>query len=147
MRKTKWYASIDTDIWPDSNNLALDLQRLVTLKTDRNGNVSSNVYYKETDANGRIFAILGNPNLGQINAFFLGVENMQRPTPACAEIWFDELRLSGINDNAGYAAVGRVDIKLADLGTMYLFGGGPKCRLWLHRPRTSMNDRLTIAAR
>ncbi len=122
LRKTKWYASLDTDVWPDSNSLALQLQRLVTLKTNRNHAVSSNIYYKETDANWRIFAILGNPNLGQVNAFFLGVENMVRPTPACAEVWFDELRLSGINDNAGYAAVGRVDIKLADLGTMYLSG-------------------------
>ena len=63
----------------------------------------------------------GNPNIGQIQAFFLGVQNA-RSTNVCTEVWFDELRLSQINDQGGYAAMGRVDIKLADLGTMYLAG-------------------------
>ena len=47
---------------------------------------------------------------------------MSPAPPVCTEVWFDELRLSDINDQGGYAAVGRVDIKLADLGTMYLAG-------------------------
>ena len=40
--------------------------------------------------------------------------------PICTEVWFDELRLSNLNDQGGYAANGRVDIKIADLGTLYL---------------------------
>ena len=40
----------------------------------------------------------------------------------CTEVWFDELRLSNINDQGGYAANGRVDIKIADLGTLYMSG-------------------------
>ena len=38
------------------------------------------------------------------------------------EVWFDELRLSNIDDQGGYAANGRVDIKIADFGTLYLSG-------------------------
>ena len=122
LRKTKWYSLIATDIWPDSNNLNLNLDRLIQLKVDRNNSSTSNIYYKEIDSStGRIYAIVGNPNIGQIQAFFLGVQNA-RTTNICTEIWFDELRLSQINDQGGYAAVGRVDIKLADLGTMYLAG-------------------------
>jgi cell surface protein SprA len=110
-----------TVIWPDSNNLNLNLNRLVSLKEARNNAVASNVYYSQTDPNGRRYAILGNPNLGQVQAIFLGVENVRVSTtmPACTEVWFDELRLSDINDHGGYAAQGRVDIKLADLGTAY----------------------------
>lgn len=121
LRKTKWFAALDTDIWPDSNNLNLSLDRLIQLKVNRNNNGSTNVYYKETDADGRSYAVYGNPNLGAVQAFFVGVQNARQPT-ICAEVWFDELRLLQINDRGGYAATGRVDIKLADLGTMYLSG-------------------------
>ncbi len=64
---------------------------------------------------------MGNPNLGEIRVMFIGVENRHRPE-ACAEIWFNELRLSGLDEKGGYAALGRVDFKLADLGTLYISG-------------------------
>jgi cell surface protein SprA len=122
LRKTKWGASLDTDVWPDSNNLNLSLDRLVQLKTNRNTSGNNNIYYKETDtATGRIYAIVGNPNIGQVQAFFLGVQNMTNHS-VCTEIWFDELRLSDINDHGGYAVKGRVDLKIADLGTVYVSG-------------------------
>ncbi len=47
----------------------------------------------------------------------LGVQNVNRPT-ACTEVWFNELRLTDISDQGGWAAVGKVDVKLADLGTL-----------------------------
>ena len=120
--KTAWGATSATDIWPDSNNLNLTLNRLIQLKTDRNASGTTNTYFKEIDPNGKVYAILGNPNLGQVQAFFLGVKNVRQPNPVCTEIWFDELRLSDINDEGGWAAVGRVDMKLADLGTAYISG-------------------------
>src|SRR6202035_5749816 len=73
-------------------------------------------------ATGRTYAILGNPNLGAIQAFFLGVQNTQQPVPICTEVWFDELRLSDISEKGGWAAVGKVDMKLADLGTLSVSG-------------------------
>ena len=121
LQKTAWGLTSDVSIWPDSNNLNLSLARLTTLKVDRNNAVASNQYYSETDANGKIYSIIGNPNLGQIQAFFVGVRNVTA-RPVCAEIWFDELRLSQINDQGGWAALGRVDVKLADLGTVYVSG-------------------------
>ncbi len=121
LRVTPWGDTAATDIWPDSNNLNLSLNRLIQLKVDRNNAGVSNVYYTETDPGGRSYAILGNPNLGAIQAFFLGVRNVRQPS-VCTEVWFDELRLSDINDHGGWAAVGRVDVKLADLGTLYVSG-------------------------
>ncbi|HXB91247.1 MAG TPA: cell surface protein SprA, partial [Puia sp.] len=111
----------DVQVWPDSNNLNLSLSRLIQLKVDRNNQGVSNVYFKETAADGRTYAILGNPNLGAIQAFFLGVQNVRLPN-ACAEIWFNELRLTDISEQGGWAAVGKVDMKLADLGTMTVSG-------------------------
>ena len=123
LKKTFWGAVSATDIWPEANNLNLTLNRLVQLKEDRNNAGPPSTYYKEVDSStGRIYAIMGNPNLGQVQAFFLGIQNARVQGGACTEVWFDELRLSDINDHGGYAAKGRVDIKLADLGTLYLAG-------------------------
>jgi cell surface protein SprA len=122
LQKTPWGTTLDADIWPDSNNLNLTLNRLIQLKEARNNLVPSTQYYSQTDPSGRIYSIIGNPNLGQIQAIFLGVRNERQTGSVCAEVWFDELRLSEINDRGGWAALGRVDVKLADLGTMYLSG-------------------------
>jgi cell surface protein SprA len=121
LQRTNWGATADTDVWPTINELQLSLQDLVQLKINRNNAVASNVYYQQKEASGRILAIYGNPGLGQIEAFFLGVQN-NGDQLACAELWFDEMRLSDIDEKGGWAAVGKVDIKLADLGTVNLAG-------------------------
>ncbi|MBO9571346.1 MAG: cell surface protein SprA, partial [Chitinophagaceae bacterium] len=121
LKKTAWGATSDADIWPAANDLELDLQRLIQLKIDRNNGTPTSQYYKQYDADGKEYAILGNPNLGEVRAFFLGVENRKRDN-ACVEVWFNELRLGHLDENGGWAALGRVDIKLADLGTLYVSG-------------------------
>ncbi len=118
---TPWGTSDDALIWPAQNELNLALDSLVKLKLARNNTGSTNQYYKETDATGRELAILGNPNLGEVQVFFIGVENRTREE-ACTEIWFNELRLSDINQDGSWAALGRVDVKLADLGTLTVSG-------------------------
>lgn len=112
-------------VWPDSNNLNLNLQDLVSLKVRRN-NSQSNVsaYYSERIGD-RKFAIKGNPNLGEVRAFMVGIENTyvgQDVSTADAEVWVNELRLSELNEHGGYAATGRIDIQLADLGTVAITG-------------------------
>ena len=117
--KTPWYDNTLTDVWPAANNLDMQLSRLIKLKEDRNNSGVSNVYYKEADATtGRTYAILGNPNLGAVQAILPGVENANQPYPICTEVWFDELRLTDISEKGGWAAVGKMDVKLADLGTL-----------------------------
>ncbi len=118
---SQWYDNVATDVWPDSNNLNLTLSRLIKLKEDRNKVVATNVYYTETDPGGRSYSIMGNPNIGAVQAIFLGVRNTS-PNTVCTEVWFDELRLSDINEQGGWAALGRVDLKMADLGTAYVSG-------------------------
>lgn len=121
LKKTPWGSSADDAIWPSLNDLELDLQRLIDLKVQRNNSVPPSQYYKQSDADGREYAILGNPNLGEVRIFFLGVENRNRDQ-VCTEVWFNELRLGELNEQGGYAALGRVDFKLADLGTLYVSG-------------------------
>ncbi|HTE10501.1 MAG TPA: cell surface protein SprA, partial [Chitinophagaceae bacterium] len=121
LTKTLYNSTDPAKIWPTENELALNLQRLIQLKITRNNASLPTVYYRETDADGKSYAILGNPNLGEVRGMFLGVQNIGQE-PLCTEIWFNELRLSDLNEKGGWAALGRVDMKLADLGTLTLSG-------------------------
>ncbi|MEM9919047.1 MAG: cell surface protein SprA, partial [Bacteroidota bacterium] len=40
----------------------------------------------------------------------------------CAEIWVNELRVSGLDERGGMAAIGRLDLKLADFGDLTVAG-------------------------
>lgn len=122
LKRTNWGARDSLAVWPIENNLDFDLQDLTRLKARRNQQgVSPSQYYKEILSTGRSYAVVGNPNLGEVKGMLLSVENTNLET-ACAEVWFNELRFSNLDEKGGYAAVGRVDIKLADLGSMTLAG-------------------------
>lgn len=121
LKITPWGASDSLTIWPESNNLDFDLNILTALKSKRNGSGGSPSQYFQQTIDGKSYAILGNPNLGEVRGFFLGVENAAQEL-VDAELWFNELRLSRLNEQGGYAAVGRVDLRLADLGNLSFTG-------------------------
>lgn len=123
LKKTPWNIGRDSlKIWPSVNNLDFDLQELTRLKDRRDkAGILPSQYYRELQANGRSFAIIGNPNLGEVRGILLAVENLNIE-PACAEVWFNELRFSNLDESGGAAALARVDIKLADLGSINLAG-------------------------
>lgn len=118
-------------VWPDANTIDLALEELTQLKIERN-NVGNPLYvpYQKLDDNGRILTIVGNPDLGMATTVMLGVHNPEirdqfNPQGAeddglskCAEIWFNELRLSGFDENGGTATLANVNVKLADLGNV-----------------------------
>lgn len=109
-------------IWPMENNLDLSLPDLMELKIRRNRQgISPSRYYSETLPNGRTYAILGNPNLGEVRGIMLGVENAQQEA-LCTEVWFNELRLQQLDERGGWAAIARTDVKLADLGKISISG-------------------------
>ncbi len=117
---TKFGISDPNKIWPDSNNLDFSLSELINLKLRRNssgGNLSA--IYREQIGE-KTYSILGNPNLGEVRGFLIGVENPKDGNTASisTEVWVNELRLSELNETGGHAALGRVDMQLADLGTL-----------------------------
>lgn len=118
---TPWGTTDPGTIWPTANELDMSLDILTKLKVERNNNGNTATYYKRVQTDGKEYAILGNPNLGEVRVIFLGVENRGREN-ACTEVWVNELRLSGLDEKPGWAALGRVDFKLADLGTLYISG-------------------------
>ncbi|MBX3240028.1 MAG: cell surface protein SprA [Chitinophagaceae bacterium] len=117
-------AVADTDIWPEENNLDFDLGILEQLKTERNLQLlnPNNIYRKQVD--NREYSVIGSPNFGEVKGILVGVENPGDGTgaPICTEVWINELRLSQIDEKGGWAALGRVDLALADLGTLTFSG-------------------------
>ncbi|MFT3746800.1 MAG: cell surface protein SprA [Agriterribacter sp.] len=117
-------ATVDTEIWPEENNLDFSLTVLETLKAERNTQLfnPNDIYRKVVD--GRIYSVIGSPNFGEVKGILVGIENPGNGTgtPVCTEVWINELRLSEIDEHGGYAALGRVDIALADLGTLTFSG-------------------------
>lgn len=118
-------------VWPEANNFVIMLRELATLKQQRNNaNFPLNLPYAIINGNVRV-TIVGNPDLGVLRVAMLGIRNPQKGTwpnaddagnPLCAEVWFNELRLTGFDETAGYAALGRLDIKMADLGSITFSG-------------------------
>lgn len=121
LRVTLWGERDSLRIWPVANNLDFDLSELAELKIRRNSSGGSLNYYSETKPDGRRYAIFGNPNLGEVRGMFMGVENVRKEI-VNTELWFNELRISKINEQGGWAALGRVDLRLADLGGITLSG-------------------------
>jgi cell surface protein SprA len=122
LKRTEFGERDSINIWPEVNNLNLSLQDLMDLKVRRNkAGIAPSRYYRESLPNGRTYAILGNPNLGEVRGILLGVENAKQEA-LCAEVWFNELRLQQLDEKGGWAALGRADIKLSDLGTISLSG-------------------------
>jgi cell surface protein SprA len=105
-------------LWIKANNLDLDLVALTKMKTQRNlSNQPFNKIYSQLQENGHTYSIMGNPNLGEIKGVLMGVENTNAVS-ASGELWFNELRLSSMDEKGGWASLARVDATLADLGTV-----------------------------
>lgn len=122
LKITQFGETDSAKIWPSENYLDFQLDELTNLKTRRNKlNISPATRYKETLPDGRSYAILGNPNLGEVRGVLLGVENTKQET-ICTEVWYNELRLQQLDEKGGFAALARADFKLADLGTLSLSG-------------------------
>ncbi|MFZ4769435.1 MAG: cell surface protein SprA [Ferruginibacter sp.] len=106
-------------LWNSRNSLDVDLQVLTKLKQARNlSSTPLGQIFRQMQVNGQEYSVMGSPNLGEIKGVLIGVENTNSDAPLCGEVWANELRLSSLDEKGGYAALGRVDLMLSDLGTI-----------------------------
>jgi cell surface protein SprA len=123
-------------IWPDANAFDISLDRLVQVKYDRytamaqhGANLSLSYPYSEMDGKNKI-TIVGSPTISDVKAIMIGIRNPKKGgankdddgQSKCAEVWVDELRLTGFNKKGGFAATARLAVDLADLGRIQLTG-------------------------
>ncbi|HMO62067.1 MAG TPA: cell surface protein SprA [Ferruginibacter sp.] len=105
-------------LWLEKNGLDLDLAALPKLKADRNASGADiSKIFRQLQANGHTYSVMGDPNLGEIKGILIAVENEKNPS-ACGEVWVNELRMTSMNEKGAFAAMARVDLTLADLGTI-----------------------------
>lgn len=118
-------------VWPAENMLDVAFSDLVNAKTSRNAaGLSPLIPYTTTDAKGNNIVVVGNPNVGEAKMVMLGILNPKKDAQhpgddglgKCAEVWFDELRMTGMNEKPAYAATGKLNMQLADLGSVHLGG-------------------------
>ena len=117
-------------VWPEANKIDLVLEDLINAKKERNAKgLSPSKEYKYKTEDGRYITVKGIPDVGAVQVMMLGIRNPSvsskynplendDATSKCAEIWFNELRLSGFDEDGGSAALASVGIKLADLGNI-----------------------------
>jgi cell surface protein SprA len=133
-------ASDASSIWPEANNIEIEFSKLQQAKTDRNAkNFPLNNLYEVSDGKNRIF-IKGNPVLSSVKTIMIGIRNPEKDAgqqytniwitddgqQKCAEIWVNELRLTDFNNEGGWAAIARVNAKLADFGNISVAGNYSK---------------------
>lgn len=111
-------------VWLKDNKFDFPLSILTDVKVERNkANADLSKIYdvvSSENPNHRV-KIIGNPDIGTVKGIMVGVYNNDRSSHDL-ELWINELRMTGINENAGGAAIARVDFKMADFGNLSVSG-------------------------
>ncbi|OMP31364.1 cell surface protein SprA [Mangrovimonas sp. DI 80] len=136
-----------TAVWPEENEINLPLELLQQIKSKGifdgtlsnddptfydviDGSVSENPVpeFSQYTAGQQRIAIKGNPNFGDIRVLMVGLKNITSAQnggsgyDACGEVWFNELRLSDLHNEGGWAAVVGVDGNVADFANVSATG-------------------------
>ena len=126
------------EIWPAANEMTIPLEALTKLKiralqgTAGTPNSLGIIYVNATDLDPSldprmIIGIKGNPNFGLVRTIMLGVKNSYARGATDSrnlrgEVWFNELRLSDMDNKGGMAAVANMDTNFADFATISATG-------------------------
>ncbi len=122
--------SYKMEVWREENEFDFALKILRDIKLQRNGEdfPLAEEYSVEIPVDHSPFSqfakVKGNPNLAYVKVVMMGVRNRANGDvrQLNSEVWLNELRLTGLDERGGAAAIGRVDMQLADFGNLTLAG-------------------------
>ncbi|MCG2794148.1 MAG: cell surface protein SprA [Weeksellaceae bacterium] len=115
-------ATSPLDIWPDANNVDLELDNFVNAKLKRDellragtGNIDDRYSYQEYgDENKKIY-VKGRPSIGNVTTMMIGVRSQNDNGEGKSLIlWVNEIRLSEIENKGGYAGNASLNFNLGD---------------------------------
>src|SRR5690606_23137271 len=140
LKLTEWGQSSAYDVWPLENEIEVQLELLTKLKLAMRNDPNydpSRIYFKYEDEidpdlvsdnpNRLRIGVKGNPNYGLVRNMMLGVRNQtdilyqntaQQPKDVRGEVWFNELRLSDMDNSGGWAALATLDANIADVASI-----------------------------
>jgi cell surface protein SprA len=138
LKVTPHGTTIAEEIWPEANEIDLKLALLTKLKvlsiTGSNPNPDEIYFLNEEELdpsaagkpNKLRLGIKGNPNFGLVRTLMLGLRNSKTGQVELnsirGEVWFNELRVAGLKNKAGMAAVMNIDANAADFATVSATG-------------------------
>ncbi len=113
------------EIWPEQNAFDFAFSVLTNLKLHRDkkkaaGVVRFNERYSEMDGK-NIVTIIGNPSIGEVTSMMIGIQNEDNINHA-AEIWVNEMRMTGFSEKGGWGALANLGIVFSDLGALNVGG-------------------------
>ena len=115
-------------VWPNENMMNISLKLFTAVKKHRNaarssGTISSSEAYYEYDPDNpqNKVTIVGNPSLGGIKTMMIGVRNLSSSSKS-GEVWVNELRLIGYDNEGGWAANANLNVQLSDIGNVNVQG-------------------------
>ena len=131
LNTTSFGTSDPEGIWPIENRLNLPLTLLQEVKARVNAlglSAADEVFFTESELGGDVgpenemrIGIKGNPSFGAVRTIMLGLKN-QSNREVAGEVWFNELRLSDLENSGGWAAIANMDANIADFATVSASG-------------------------
>lgn len=142
MKVTDWGTSNPEAIWPEANNIEIVFDDLLNLKTERNKKIEQGApgvsyinEYEIVDPQNpqRRLKVKGSPNLQGMRTIMIGVRNPLKTDPdniwqpdagdaECVNVWVNELRLTDFVSDGGDAAIGQMQVQLADFANISASG-------------------------
>ncbi len=123
-------------VWPDDNRVDLPLELFTETKLARNDEMRREgstitmqdefeTVHRGWNKDRNKVKVKGSPNLGNVEVMMMGVRNKKGQVNTGAksvDVWTNELRLTEIDNEGGWAANARVSARLADLGSITVAG-------------------------
>ena len=112
------------DVWPEANEIDVAFQDFIDAKSERNQRDNRQLPYTKVLQNGATITVVGNPDFSAVQGCMIGVLNPVSD-PATSKtlcLWADEFRVFDFEQDAGYAATARLNVKMADLANITATG-------------------------
>jgi cell surface protein SprA len=125
---TKASQSSPDQVWPAANQIDVAFQDFIDAKAKRNQDSWPLTRpYPVVLPNGATITILGNPDFSAVQGVMLGILNPvggldPTTSPKTVNLWADEFRVFDFEQQAGYAATARLNVKLADVANVTATG-------------------------
>ncbi|NIS23779.1 cell surface protein SprA [candidate division KSB1 bacterium] len=109
--------------WNEENHMDVNLQELTTLdRRDTSSaqyNPATDTYVKYlTPDSSKAIRVKGNPSLTNVKMLILGIKNLHSTQPFNGEVWFNELRLSDVEQDRGMAMRARTNMRIGNFATV-----------------------------
>ncbi|WP_414646829.1 cell surface protein SprA [Chryseobacterium sp. CFBP8996] len=117
-------ATTPLEIWPAENDVDFNIQDFVDAKIRRDRKSPADIIARTKDSqfgdSDKGIYIKGRPSLGNITTIMIGVRNIgsSRETPNNVTLWVNEIRLSEIDNEGGYAGNASLNFNLGDFATV-----------------------------